>query len=68
MSLFQRFFSTLLYVAGTTSSDLIRKVSLIQRSLIERSGINNIIGAPWDSPPLEIILIHIVECDKIGMQ
>ena len=31
VSLFQRLFSTLLYVAGTTGSVLIREVSLIQR-------------------------------------
>ena len=36
MSLFQRLFGTLLYVAGTTGSVLIREVSLIQRSLTER--------------------------------
>ena len=35
-SLFQRLFSTLLYVAGTTGSVLIRAVYLIQSSLIER--------------------------------
>ena len=32
MSLFQRIFSTLLYVAGTAGSALIREVSLIRRS------------------------------------
>ena len=36
VSLFQRLFGTLLYVAGTTGSVLIKEVSLIQRSLTER--------------------------------
>ena len=37
MSLFKGLFSTLLYVARTTGSVLIREVYLIQRSLIQRS-------------------------------
>ena len=36
VSLFQRLFCVLLYVAGTTGSVLIREVSLFQRSSIER--------------------------------